>query len=598
MMNCPGSLPFSITHAKVLYRLARCSEALETCNSALSIRINDDSKDSKKELRVLKGKIVKRQDAIHLATIKNDIQKLQERKEEIQERAITTRRKKIEILKPQSSYNRARFKNYWHAMPMDLKKNFLKIQMADLKRHFENDSSATRALGDLMEIRVWKVWHCWCNFYSMFYIEDLMMQHILREHVRGAITSLEEFQFFSRENNSTELESVYKIYISSEKWRPVDVAAAVKMMKDLSRNAQGQDISKVFMNQDEWPYCNDSKREEIINKIQERLREFLNIGWFDSRQFSVFKDLIMEMLKKQIPELLLKEYRMNCTLLWVCFLDISGLNRVFIFLDDLYSICGLQSLCNSHVKDEVRGDPCVANFEKITFNEDFSWVAFDNRMLRGELFVPNDEFAVRLGADDEIELNDDECEDAIVDWLLSGDTSIKEELKQYKSFAFFSKIHAIELFNIYEAEFQRMQNISAKKSKYLKELANWKYLECEWKHIEEFQYPESRASTFKSFLLERQKVINADTFESDMIFDILSEEQEQDNEIILVIRNQIDEMTEKVCYRQIFEHVKFSKLFDMKFNVLCEILYMLALIAWCPLQTLSTQSDYSCTMPT
>ena len=262
--------------------------------------------------------------------------------------------------------------------------------MADLKRHFENDSSATRALGDLMEIRVWKVWHCWCNFYSMFYIEDLMMQHILREHVRGAITSLEEFQFFSRENNSTELESVYKIYISSEKWRPVDVAAAVKMMKDLSRNAQGQDISKVFMNQDEWPYCNDSKREEIINKIQERLREFLNIGWFDSSRISVFMDLIMDMMKE----------------------------------------------------------------------------------------------------------------------------------------------------------------------------------------------------------------INADTFKPDMIFDILSEEQEQDNEIILVIRNQIDEMTEKVCYRQIYEHVKFSKLFDVKFNVLCEILYMLALIAWSPLHTLSTQSAYSCTMLT
>lgn len=169
------------------------------------------------------------------------------------------------------------------------------------------------------------------------------------------------------------------------------------------------------MNQDEWPYCNDSKREEIINKIQERLREFLNIGWFDSSQISVFMDLIMDMMKKQIPEPLLKEHRTNCTLFWVCFLDISGLNGVFMFLDDLYNICGLQSLCKSHVKDEVRGDPCVVNFEKITFNEDFSWVAFDNRMLRGELFVPNDGFAFRFSADDEIELSDDECKDAIVD---------------------------------------------------------------------------------------------------------------------------------------------------------------------------------------
>ena len=61
--------------------------------------INDDSK---KELWVLKGKIMKRQDAMYLATIKHEIQDLQGRKEVIQERAIRTR-KKIEILKPHSS---------------------------------------------------------------------------------------------------------------------------------------------------------------------------------------------------------------------------------------------------------------------------------------------------------------------------------------------------------------------------------------------------------------------------------------------------------------------------------------------------------------
>ena len=590
MKICPGSLPFSITHAKVLFRLARYTEALETCHSALSIPgINDDNN---KKIWVLKGKIMKSQDAMSLASVKHQIQELQEQKEEIQERAIT-RRTKIEILRPHPSCNTVQLKNYWQTMNMDLKKKFLKIQMADLKRHFDHDRLARDALEGLKEIKIWKVWHCWCNSHSMFYSENLM-QHILNEHL---CTS----QNFLGGNNSTELESFYKICKSSEKWRPVDVAAAVKIMQDLSRNEQGdqgQYTSKVFMNQDEWPYCNDSKREEIINKIQERLREFLNIGWFDSSQISVFMDLIMDMMKKQIPEPLLKEHRTNCTLLWVCFLDISGLNRVFMFLDDLYNICGLQSLCKSHVKDEVRDDPCVANFEKITFNEDFSWVAFDNRMLRGELFVPNDGFAFRFSADDEIELNDDECKDAIVDWLLSGDTSIEEELKQYTSFALYSKIQAKELFNICKAEFQRMQNIRAIKSKYLKELEHWKYLEYQWKQIEEFPYLDSRASPFKSFLLERQKEINADTYESDIIFDILSEEQEQDNKIILVIRNQIDDMTEKVCYRQIYEHVKFSKLFDVKFNVLCEILYMLASIAWCPLHTLTTRTDYSCTMPT
>ena len=115
--------------------------------------------------------------------------------------------------------------------------------MADLKRHFENDRSATYALEGLKEIKIWKVWRCWCNFHSMFYSENLMMQHILNEHL---CTS----QNFLRVNNSTELESFYKICKSSEKWGPVDVAAAVKIMEDFSRNEQGdqgQYISTVFM---------------------------------------------------------------------------------------------------------------------------------------------------------------------------------------------------------------------------------------------------------------------------------------------------------------------------------------------------------------
>ena len=42
------------------------------------------------------------------------------------------------------------------------------------------------------------------------------------------------------------------------------------------------------------------------------------------------------------------------------------------------------------------GEPCFANHEKIVFNEDFSCVVLDKRMLRGELVVPNDGAVVIL----------------------------------------------------------------------------------------------------------------------------------------------------------------------------------------------------------
>ena len=80
-----------------------------------------------------------------------------------------------------------------------------------------------------------------------------------------------------------------------------------------------------------------------------------------------------------------------------------------------------------------------------------------------------------------------------------------------------------------------------------------------------------------SLLLKRQREIkstNGYNFESDMIFNILGEEQVEDNEIRFVITNQINKMAEKVCYSQINEHVKFSELFIVILNMLLdELLY-------------------------
>uniref|UniRef100_A0A7N2LNX6 DUF629 domain-containing protein n=1 Tax=Quercus lobata TaxID=97700 RepID=A0A7N2LNX6_QUELO len=126
--------------------------------------------------------------------------------------------------------------------------------------------------------------------------------------------------------------------------------------------------------------------------------------------------------------------------------------RVFEFLDYLNNLYGLQSVSN----DEAIGEPCVANYEKIVFNEDFSCVVFDKRMLRGELVVPNDGAAVTSSFVEEIKLND-------------------EEIRQREI-----------------------------------------------------------------------KSTNGYNFESDMIFDILGEEQVEDNEIRFVIMNQINKMAEKL----------------------------------------------------
>ncbi|KAK7824154.1 hypothetical protein CFP56_034699 [Quercus suber] len=259
-------------------------------------------------------------------------------------------------------------------------------------------------------------------------------------------------------------------------------------------------------------------------------------------------NLILEMLKKQVPEQLLMEYGIDHTLLSVCFLDISELNLVLEFLDDLANICGLRRLILSLAMEKVKGERSVANYEKIVFNEDFSCVVFDKRMLRGELMVPNDGAAVTSSVDDEIELNDDEYKDAILDWLLKGGTNIGEQLKQWRNLREASRSQGKELYKIYEAEFHRLLNICEKKVQYLRDIKVWQNLESicvkEDKRREEFGY---EPLSYKYLLSNQRQTAstNGNIFELDILWNILREDH-VDNEIKLWIKKQIDEMAAKL----------------------------------------------------
>ena len=578
---CPISLSFWYSYVIALVKLAYndanagFEAVIQACDTSLSIENptvhgEDDIDLIRKNLRLFKLRSMHLIDTKYLGSIKNEIQELQDRKEEVELRAVSAR-KNFKTQELASSDNKRKLKNvkkvaadvdtvvatrvkaYWnHRMSMKQKKDLLRIEIEDLKLHFakNNSPAAVAVLMQAVEyVKVaknWKFWTCCCCSERFFDVE-LNRKHIKSVHLG---TFSDELQSVMPE---IEFDSVHDT-VESRKWRPVDVVAAKKMMEDLSRNKRGEEglnESTVFMNQKEWPYCKDSRRDKVINEIRARLRLFLRVRFFVSSHLLVFMDLIMEMLKKRIPEQLLKEHWMNRTLLSACFLHISELNRVFKFLDDLARICGLYGLCSSLAKDKIRGESCVAYHEKIVFNEDFSCVVFDKRMLHGELLVPNDGAAFTSSANAEIVLNDDECKDAIVDWLLKGGTNINigEQLKQWTNLRETSRSQGKDFFKIYEAEFHRMQNIFEKKLLYLRYIKIFQNLDSicveEDKRREEFGH---KPLSYESLLSEWERQIkntNGENFESDIIWYIL-EENHEDNEIKLEIKKHISEINEKV----------------------------------------------------
>ena len=593
---CQDSLSFLFFHASALMALAKndanasFEAVIEACDTGLAIQhptvidysfeiYRDNNPESwltqsqielhRKKLKLLKLESKYFIDTKFLVIIKNEIQELQGRKEEIEEKAIALRKNLKKVLNDETVATRV--KDYWNdTMSMELKKDLLRIRIKSLERHFDKKKSpeavavVMQAVEYAKAAKNWKFWTC-CCCNERFFDVNSNAEHLKSLHL-GTL--------------SDELRSVEPKIVSdsvhdsvkSRKWGPVNVVAAVKMMEDLSRK---EVRDEVFLKQ-KWPYCIDRERDAIINKIRALLDQFLSIRCFVQSHLQALMDLIMEMLKKRIPEQLLKEHCLNRTPLSACFLDISELNRVFELLDNLGNICGLHGLCKSLVNDEVRGEPC----EKLVFNEDFSFVEFDKRMLSGQLVVPNDGAAVTSTAVDEIELNDDEHKDAIVDWLLKGGTNIVEELKQWKNLIETCKSQGKEFFKIYVAEFHRMQNICEKKIEYLRDIKECQNLESicveEDKRKEEFG---NEPLNYESLLSKRERQIkntNDENFESDIIWKILAGHHVDneinleikrlldemahhvDNEIKLEIKRLIDEMTAKVWYSQIYEHVKFS----------------------------------------
>nr|POE81768.1 hypothetical protein CFP56_19967 [Quercus suber] len=572
---CPNSLSCWFFHVNALFKLteydanAGHEPVIEACDAGLAIEFAPEDlatepriEEFRTRLRLFKLQSKYLIDTKYLENLKNEIQELQERKEEIEERAITAsknfetlelmplpeNKSKIKNLKKVAELDvdtvERRVKTYWNdTMTMDQKKDFLRIQIEDLKLHFAKNKLAMEVMKQAVEYATGaKNWKfscnaecCWCG--ERFFNSELTGEHMNSVHLGTISDELDsvrpEFLFDSLWDT-----------VDSGKWKPVNVVEAKKMLEDLSRNEGGD---KDFMKK-KWPYCEDSRREEIIIEIRIELRLLLLYNCFCSSHLSALMNLILEMLKKQVPEQLLMEYGIDHTLLSVCFLDISELNLVLEFLDDLANICGLRRLILSLAMEKVKGERSVANYEKIVFNEDFSCVVFDKRMLRGELMVPNDGAAVTSSADDEIELNDDEYKDDILDWLLKGGTNIGEQLKQWRNLREASRSQGKELYKIYEAEFHRLLNICEKKVQYLRDIKVWQNFESicvkEDKRREEFGY---EPLSYK-YLLSNQRQIastNGNIFELDILWNILREDH-VDNEIKLWIKKQIDEMAAKL----------------------------------------------------
>ncbi|KAK7831001.1 hypothetical protein CFP56_027745 [Quercus suber] len=223
VLLCPGAgcLTFWCFHVSALFSLAeydanaQLEAVIEACDASLAIEyptVMEDSlyiydeedrstesriEDLRKNLRVFKIQSIYMIDAESLRKIKNEIQELQDRKEEIEQARYTVaaRTLKLHLAKKESQAAVA-----------------VVMQAVEYVKVAKN----------------WKYWTC-CLCSERFFEAKLNADHMKSVHLgtlSDELRSVEPEIVLDSVNDTGE----------SRKWRPVDVVAAKKMMEDLSRN--------------------------------------------------------------------------------------------------------------------------------------------------------------------------------------------------------------------------------------------------------------------------------------------------------------------------------------------------------------------------
>nr|XP_023903786.1 uncharacterized protein LOC112015599 [Quercus suber]POE46027.1 hypothetical protein CFP56_36035 [Quercus suber] len=561
----PKSIAFGFLNAKIHLANAHDDAAIQECESAMSIEDpqdpwldflgivkegNDpDRQKSSKESRIervrtelrrllVKAKSFKFKRLVEdhsLGEIYNDIQALQDRKEEIQTRFDRERQSFVKMEMPSPSTSARKLKkvsNYWNnVMSLEAKKDFLSVKI----EKFRAKEMLAEAVEYAKEMKSWKFSTCCCCG-QRFTDEELNMEHIKIAHL-GTL--------------SEELQSVVPTTVPISEiqigdWRPVNVVAAAKLIEDLSRNSsgnKGQDEQDLKMKK--WPHSDNFNRNKLITSIWILLQLFITIKCFAPSHLYILLDLILEMLKNRVPETLLNQRWMKTTLVSVCFLDEPELESIHKFLmEELGFSCGLKIL-NSFSRKEARRDLSIT-YESIIFRDGHL-----SHLI--PLLDETSELASR--SVDDIKNVGQEYRDNIVHWLFTSDKPIGEKLKEWEKYREASKSLGMELFKIIESEFHRLQGICENKCQYLRHEKLW--LDMEGICLEEDQRRKEisgNPQSYRSLFLKRQKDIEKEksidgmgSMELDIIESILKKAQ-TDEEIKMLFQMHIDQMGGK-CFK-------------------------------------------------
>ncbi|KAJ4909947.1 Ubiquitin carboxyl-terminal hydrolase-related protein [Raphanus sativus] len=312
-------------------------------------------------------------------------------------------------------------RSYWLGLNVEVKRKFMEVSIEDFTSYVqrfygtEGRDALEKVLSSAVDNKKWRRWVCRsCS--EEFLPLKKFKNHLEKEHDA-------KFKPSTAEHMAQMVDEAWAGMITVAGWEPVDTAAAVEMIKTRL------DFVKAFVYENgwsrDWPLATtDEERSKLLKEIQLLLvlfceRKILSCGLRDWMMRLLIKHLARFEVSKHT---LTTECRLVETPQSICFLGRSELEQILDFLKRIKCEREDGKEMISRAVDSFYSGTRVK--ERIDFDELFSSLLLDKRLLRCEIAQFDDEGTVSFLDPNDHYAKANACGDDIVSWLAdhsSGD---------------------------------------------------------------------------------------------------------------------------------------------------------------------------------
>lgn len=414
-----------------------------------------------------------------------------------------------------SSERRDFVRSFWNSISIDAKKELLRIRVSDIKEHLGSlkDSLANEVLSEALSFaesnRSWKFWVC-CSCNDRFSDSESHYHHV-QEHMGSLLPKMQSVLPQNVDNEWIDM-------LLKCSWKPLDVSAAVEMLRNQTRckdsdfvedhTGNFDDCSKEMLDSslekqnlgdisgdntvestndvkipnieprechednrsmaysslsDNWPVSDDSECAKLLERIHSLFEVLIRHRCLAASHLNRVIQFAMDELQSIASGSQLLNHGVEQTPMCICFMGSSQLKKILKFLQDVSQSCGLgrySEKSSNLLVDANKGSQSLEIKERIVLNGDASFLLLDESLLSSE--SAKDNAAAATSAIDSNALGDITNSNALLSWIFAGPTS-GEELASWVHAKEEKAREGVEILQMLEKEFHQLQSLCERK---------------------------------------------------------------------------------------------------------------------------------------